>query len=31
MHRVSTFMFASMKLIAWFSMIGLPNWRRSFA
>ena len=28
---ISVFMSASLNAIAWFSMIGLPNWTRSFA
>src|SRR3954451_25314054 len=28
---ISSFMSASVKAIAWFSMIGLPNWTRSLA
>ncbi len=28
---ISIFMSASVNAIAWFSMIGRPNWTRSFA
>jgi hypothetical protein len=28
---ISSFMSASVNAIAWFSMIGLPNWTRSLA